>query len=247
MKQIFSSLAIGLCLLATGCGSDDNPAVPTNTLSLNMMNESNGKTVLSGTDVYINKANNFYTDECMISELGPATGFIPVLEMSNTSFEVAVTPGTYYQIMDRSAIRNIAGEDAYRSNCEFYNLYVDSYIVGTQGNPVGAKVSYMKTKPQYAMLPEWGETIGIRLITGFDGVEKGEYTFDAGCMVEDTWTIYPIGNSGLKDYLRVKVIDNKISFENSAWMPSGGAEVVVNVRFGNIYSEVHFIVTNSGQ
>jgi hypothetical protein len=44
------------------CSNDDDntPDDPAGTVTLNMLNENNGMTELGNSDVYINKANNFY-------------------------------------------------------------------------------------------------------------------------------------------------------------------------------------------
>ena len=43
------------------CSDDDTPDDPADTITLNMLNEHNGKTYLGESKTYINEANNFVT------------------------------------------------------------------------------------------------------------------------------------------------------------------------------------------
>ena len=45
------------------CSDDDTPDDPADTITLNMLNEHNGKTYLGESNVYINEANNFITSK----------------------------------------------------------------------------------------------------------------------------------------------------------------------------------------
>lgn len=71
---------IGMLLLLfftfsfTSCNDDDDTKDPEGTVTLNMLNEENGKTILGESDVYINSSNNFKTSSCYIADAGKASG-----------------------------------------------------------------------------------------------------------------------------------------------------------------------------
>ena len=96
------------------CSDDDTPDDPADTITLNMLNEHNGKTYLGESNVYINEANNFITSKNFISDVGNGAGvganILPSL--TNLTHEVAVTPGHIYQIFnkkytDRFSVRQL--------------------------------------------------------------------------------------------------------------------------------------------
>ena len=51
------------------CSDDDTPDDPADTITLNMLNEHNGKTYLGESKTYINEANNFVTSSNFISDV----------------------------------------------------------------------------------------------------------------------------------------------------------------------------------
>lgn len=79
---------------------------PADTITLNMLNEHNGKTYLGESKTYINEANNFVTSSNFISDVGNGAGvgadILPSL--TNLTHEVAVTPGHIYQIFDKNTL-----------------------------------------------------------------------------------------------------------------------------------------------
>ncbi|MDE6287284.1 MAG: DUF5036 family protein, partial [Muribaculaceae bacterium] len=92
--------AVFAMLMGLASCNNDEPEKIANTLSLNMMNSENGKTTISGTDVYVNEANNFCSRQFVINDLGPKAGFSTRPDLSQLSNEVAVIPGHYYQIFE---------------------------------------------------------------------------------------------------------------------------------------------------
>ena len=73
------------------CSDDDTPDDPADTITLNMLNEHNGKTYLGESKTYINEANNFVTSSNFISDVGNGAGvgadILPSL--TNLTHEVA--------------------------------------------------------------------------------------------------------------------------------------------------------------
>ncbi|MEG1934635.1 MAG: DUF5036 family protein, partial [Rikenellaceae bacterium] len=67
-------LIILTSVFATSCNKDDNYSEPSDAITLNMLNEQNGKTMLGKSDVFINKSINFCTNSCLIADAGSASG-----------------------------------------------------------------------------------------------------------------------------------------------------------------------------
>lgn len=102
-KKIVGIFLLSLCTMCfVNCSDDDTPDDPADTITLNMLNEHNGKTYLGESKTYINEANNFVTSSNFISDVGNGAGvgadILPSL--TNLTHEVAVTPGHIYQIFD---------------------------------------------------------------------------------------------------------------------------------------------------
>lgn len=107
-KKIVGIFLLSLCTMCfVNCSDDDTPDDPADTITLNMLNEHNGKTYLGESNVYINEANNFITSKNFISDVGNGAGvganILPSL--TNLTHEVAVTPGHIYQIFLKNPIQ----------------------------------------------------------------------------------------------------------------------------------------------
>lgn len=146
----------------TSCNDDDETKDPEGTVTLNMLNEKNGKTILGESDVYINNSNNFKTSSCYISDAGKASGlgsnFQP--QLNTLAQEVAVVSGHLYQIYDKDIIHSFpSGSLAVHAGSGYYKAYVMSEI--TNGTVVtGAMIKYAITYPDSEGLPSYGEVIG---------------------------------------------------------------------------------------
>ena len=74
-KKIVGIFLLSLCTMCfVNCSDDDTPDDPADTITLNMLNEHNGKTYLGESNVYINEANNFITSKNFISDVGNGAG-----------------------------------------------------------------------------------------------------------------------------------------------------------------------------
>lgn len=101
-----------LTIEVVSCSKIDEPQMPVNAISLNMM-IGDSETTIGGSDVYINTSNNFTTLCCGIADLGKKGGFNNNPNLTQIAQEVAVIPGNYYQITLAEDIQTIAGARAY--------------------------------------------------------------------------------------------------------------------------------------
>lgn len=231
------------CLFVSSCSNnDDEPKIPTNTITLNMMNDAGSQTTIGGSDVYINGANNFTTDICGITDLGHNGNFNRNPDLSQIAQEIAVTPGNYYQIFLARDIKNIAGERAYPLNTNFYNVYVDSWIYDRDSEISGAKIVYAECFPETDKLPKWDSVINIDLRSDWNGqTEYASYSFASDVKIDSYFEIYDFEYSELGSYIKVDSSRNLITFTNTSGQ-SGKVEIIVRVRYENIFSRVHLIV-----
>lgn len=161
-NKLLRILLAGLLLVGTSCSKDDIPDDPTETVSLNMHDEQNGKTLLGGSDVYINKANNFRSASCFISDAGNAggVGAIKAPLLTNLVREAAVVPGRLYQIFDGEAVQTFpSGTEAVLVGAGYYQVYVLSAIT-IDNKSVGAVVKYIPVHPDTRGLPEFESLLG---------------------------------------------------------------------------------------
>lgn len=228
------------CLAFTACSSDDEPKIPTNAISLNLTRDAS--TTIGGSDVYMDKSDNFTTQYCAIANLGQKSGFNKNPELSQLAQEVAVIPGNYYQIMVADDIRNVAGERAYPLDAGFYNLHVDSWLYDKNSDIAGAKIIYAQCFPEDSRLPKWDENLEIVIDPSVhDGA--GTYTFEKDCHIDSDIRVSSDNNSDLPEFLKFEVDDNKLSVSNK-WALSGVVKAVVLVRHESVYTRVNFTITS---
>lgn len=177
VKRISNVLGILLMSLSlifiTSCDKDDDGSKdPSDAVTLNMLNEQNGKTQLGVSGVYINKSNNFYTSSNLISEVGRANGVGVAVDpkLTNLVREVAVTPGHVYQIFEYETVREFpSGTPAVPVDAFYYQVYVVSPIK-TDEVITGAVVKYVSILPDRKDLPEFEYKLGDIAFDG-DNVE----------------------------------------------------------------------------
>ncbi len=242
MRNIIIPFLSVSCLFISACSSNDEPKIPANTITLNMMNDTEGQTTIGGSDVYINSANNFTTNTCGIVNLGSNGNFNQNPNLSQIAQEVAVIPGDYYQIVLASDIKNIAGQRAYPLNTNFYSVYVDSWIYDKDKEISGAKIEYAECFPETKKLPDWDSVINIELHSGWnDQNEYATYSFAPDVEIDPYFEIYDFEYSDLSDYLKVDSSRNLMTFTNTS-NHRGKVEIIVRVRYESIFSRVHLIV-----
>ncbi len=181
---LFMSLTF---LFITSCGkNNDIPNDPPDTVTLNMLNEDNGKTVLGISDVYINKSNNFRTYSSLLSDAGNASGIGVKIEpqTGNLTQEVAVTPGHIYQVFSKRTVYDFpSGNRAVQIGAGYYHVYVVSPIAKMENSiPSGAVVKYVLAYPDTKGLPEADFRLGVLYNAG-DKVEIA-LPQDAECFFE---------------------------------------------------------------
>ena len=245
MNKLFVTLLALICITATSCSSDE-PKMPTNAITLNMM-AGNNRTTLGESDVYINNSNNFTTSYCGIADLGKKGGFNKNPDLSQLAQEVAVTPGTYYQVVLAREILTVGGVRALPVNSTYYNVYVDSWIYNKNNDIEGAKISYAECDPVTKDLPEWDSEIEVTLKPEKKdpNTETASYSFPKRCVIDKYLEITGDKKSHLSECLRCEVKSNSISFTNSGWTPGGRAKVVAMVRNESVYTRVAFNVESS--
>lgn len=161
-ETLLRILLAAILLVGVSCSDNETPGDPTDTISLNMMDELNGHTRLGTTDVYINEANNFYTYSCLIADAGSAGGLGATMppRLGNLASEVAVTPGHIYQIFDEETVRDFpSGVRAVMIEAAYYHLYVVSPIL-IDSESAGAVVKYVALYPETNGLPKYEHLIG---------------------------------------------------------------------------------------
>ena len=161
-KQLFGILLFFCSISFVSCSDDDDYKEPEGSITLNMMNEGNGKTLLGVSDVYINNSNNFKTSTCFIADMGEASGLgTPVKSsLDNLAKEMAVVPKHLYHIYDKGVVRDFpSGNRAITIGSGYYKAYVMSSITA-EGVTTGATLKYVLAYPEKNDLPEYETVIG---------------------------------------------------------------------------------------
>lgn len=167
MKKIFLPLLLAAFVGgALSCSDDDKvPGDPEGAVTVNMMDEANGKTLLDDSGIYIDRAQNFVTgDDCVLFALGKVGGLGAVapksLETSTTIAAVesghgyvAVRPGTLRSFPSGKMAMPIGRQDV-----NYLKIYVVSPLTA-EGKTVGAAVRYAAAVPESYKLPEYGSTV----------------------------------------------------------------------------------------
>lgn len=214
IKTLFCAALMGITLCTAACsGKDENPGDPAGTITLNMMNESNGKTLLGTSGIYINNANNFYGN-CLISFLGKKSGLgavsTPVLQ--GLADEIAVKPGHAFQVFnDNFLSRFPSGATAAQVGSFYYNVYVVSEI--KKGDEIaGATVKYvLNDVPQYG-LPEYGSDLG-RVNNPYEDLEIDLSTSDFEWILEDNYDQIECEKHGRKLIVSLKEYKYQADFK----------------------------------
>lgn len=240
----FLKTAMGLFVLLfafsiSGCSKDDKIFEPEGVITLNMLNEENGKTILANTGIFINNANNFKSMLSLISEVGPVSNLGDKISprMSNLSKEVAVIPGNAYQIFDPNSLVDFpSGSRAILKNAGYYQVHVKS-LIQENNMQKGAVVRYALVYPDGRLLPEANFHLGE---FSYQGDELSmEVNKDAECQLapksyEDVSSIFDLSHSGNKLKIKLKKSANTVSG------PYG--DYYVNIRVKDVYTRVHIFV-----
>lgn len=162
-NQLFRLMLVVMLFSVVSCSDDDDSRNLTDITTLNMLNEQNGRTTLGNSDVYINKANNFRTNSCVIAELGKSKDIGSAVTPKvgeGLAREVAVVSSHLYQAFDEDAVRSFpSGEWAVAVGAIYYQFYVESLITEGEGT-VGATVKFAPVTPPSNELPDYGHLFG---------------------------------------------------------------------------------------
>ncbi|MDL2243590.1 DUF5036 family protein [Bacteroidales bacterium OttesenSCG-928-J19] len=174
--KLFLSCAISILALSfVSCDNDDdnNSADPAGTVTLNMLDEENGKIMLGNSDVYIDKAYNFSGYSCLVTSLGSKNGLgslsSPILKGFGS--KSAVEPGCAYQIFNEASLRKFpSGNYALNIQSDYYNVFVTSQILDEE-TIVGAQVKYILMNVPSQDLPSFDSFIGTIYSTDYNTYE----------------------------------------------------------------------------
>lgn len=237
MKKKIIFLISFFAIFAVSCSNDDEPQIPTNAISLNMM-AGDSETTIGGSDVYINSSNNFVSSDCGIAELGKKGGFNKNPNLSQIAQEVAVTPGNFYQITLARNIQTVAGVRAYPINTNYYNAYVDSWIYDKDKDIAGAKISFVECYPEIKQLPKWDEKIIVK-VENDAYYCTASYSFPKGCVIDEAVdAYYTNGYENLTDRLEFKINGNQMVLSYPD-LSDTDPYVKLLVRYENVYTRVY--------
>lgn len=183
-KKIFQLLIL-LLLCTVSFVQCTKEKEPNDAITLNMLNEENGKTLLGSTDVYINQANNFKSNNFYLVDFGDKDGLGTNKEptLDNIAKEVAVTPKHLYYIYHKDDIREFpSGKRALFREAKYYKTYVIA-PKAVNNILVGATVKYTVNTPIKNNLPKSDTVIGKLQYAG----SEIKYTLprDAECILEN--------------------------------------------------------------
>ena len=151
-----------LCLVS--CSSDDTDEFQ-DAVTLNVMNEVNGKTIIGNSDVYLNKNNNFQSESWYIAPAGTLDKETQP-DLVSLIREAAAEPNHLYCLYNPgSFIAFPSGEKAIYLGSEYYKLIVESNILS---NDIiqGVKVKYKRMIVSDNKLPAKNTMIGSMLNVG---------------------------------------------------------------------------------
>jgi hypothetical protein len=167
-KLIPFYVLFALVLIFNACSNDNDRKDPEGTVTLNIMNEENGKTNLANSDVYINKSNNFKAQSWYIIDAGIASGLNTEYQPSlqNITHESAVQSGHIYYLYNPEGIVEFpSGVRAAYEGTSYYKVIVNAPIMDNDINK-GAIVKYVSCYPSPDNLPAVETTIGNMTSSG---------------------------------------------------------------------------------
>lgn len=159
----FNILFLFSLLLLSGCG-EDPLANPPDMVSINLMNEDNGKTLMGQTDIYMTRNNNLASSDYYLCDFGPALdlGHIEEQEPSFNTLtdEVAVKPDEGYIAFLRTDARRFpSGKVAIAIGSSYYRILVDNWIKERK-QIVGAVLNFALYRSNPFQLFKWGTILG---------------------------------------------------------------------------------------
>ncbi|MGM9852562.1 MAG: DUF5036 family protein [Muribaculaceae bacterium] len=235
MNKFLIALLPLFAVAAVSC-SDDEPKIPADAISLNMM-AGDSETTIGGSDVYVNASNNFTSFNCGIADLGKKGGLNQNPTLSQIAQEAAVTPGNFYQIFLAGNVRTVAGVRSLPINHNYYNVYVESWIYDNDKGIAGAKIRYAECYPDVRQLPDWDSEVDVTPVSD-NYYYTASYSFSKGCVIDKNVDAYLTnGYQDMTDKLKIEVNDNKIEV-GYPYMSSHTPDIRLYVRYDNVYTRV---------
>ncbi|MEI3555039.1 MAG: DUF5036 family protein [Alistipes senegalensis] len=132
-----------------------------------MLDESNGRTLLDDSDIYIDDAGNFVSgDNCVLFAFGKVGGLGAVAPASlrNSTPIAAVEAGHGYVAVRSAAAEVVPLAERWpcpldASGANYLKIYVVSSLTAESKTVKGAVVKFVTAQPQRHGLPEWGDTV----------------------------------------------------------------------------------------
>ena len=218
-KQLFGILLFLCSIGFVSCGDDDDNKDPEGSVTLNMMNEGNGK-----------------TSTCYIADMGEASGLgTPVKpSLDNLANEMAVVPGHLYHIYDRDVFLDFpSGKRAVIIESGYYKAYVISPIT-VDGTTTGATLKFVLAYPETNGLPEYETVIG-----NVDDVgDEIEYT-----LPKDAELLFSGYLDSDRDSFDIQFVNGKLKvklLENINHISGPYGDYGIFVRSGDAYTYVMF-------
>ncbi len=153
-----------LAVALSSCNDEDPFSLPYDMTTQNMMDEDNGKTMMSTTDAYIDRNMNITSNDYFICDYGPVLdlGHVEeadpdILTLTNQAY---IQPDEGYLLFKRTdAHRFPSGCVGIASNSTYYRLWVDEWITNDNGKKTGARVCYAQYATRTFGFPEWNSTL----------------------------------------------------------------------------------------
>lgn len=228
---------MGLAL--NSCDKEEIIPFPEGTSTLRMMDEDNGRTLLSN-DVYITTQGNFRSNDYLLFDMGAKNGISDIYmpDFVNMAQEVAVNPGHGYIICDESDVRTFpSGNKAIAQDAAVCRVYVDSWIQDKDAANIGAYVHFLLGKPSFSPFPDRGENIGT--LTWDDNTDRSSYlslplpvSGPNDVEVEYLTFHYP------EEEFNYTVSDGHVTFSLQYPPYSGKKDYSLRIRCNRVYIEV---------
>lgn len=218
------------------CSDDDSQTGdPAGTVSVNMMNENNGKTLLGYSDIYIDGAQNFVTGgECEMFVVGKSNGLggVSVRALDTSAAQAAVRPGYgYVAVKSRAMTTFPSGKKALpigRTDVNYMKFYVVSELA-RDDDRIGAAVRYVTVQPESYGLPEFDTTVLDVNYSVYDGRELYVTLPSAECEYDfnDEYSQFSCTKRG-----------NKLIFEVPSYQESHEGSFALWIRMRESYTRV---------
>ncbi len=190
-SRLFIATAL-LLVSAVACSKDDDGFDPEGTVTLNMLDADNGRTLLGDMNVWIDNAMNFTCAYCRMAEIGPVGGLSAIDRpvMTNLASKAAVREGYGYAVYHVGDIlRFPSGESALLAGSDYYRMKVESVITRDGADPrsketVGASVKYAVATADTYSLPAPGMAVDMGRAYSFWITDIDARDFDEICADE---------------------------------------------------------------